>query len=84
MVSLGIGSRIRKFILGRYSCFGHVIAGNQKLKQSFIVGVDFEEAGEKWRAGDAQKAARFFTRALGKYSLGLDRFHNSFDLAYNK
>ncbi|KAL9589600.1 MAG: hypothetical protein Q9203_001607 [Teloschistes exilis] len=48
------------------------------------VGVDFEEAGEKWRAGDAQKAVRFFSRALDKYSLGLDRFPNSFDLAYNK
>ncbi|KAL9587487.1 MAG: hypothetical protein Q9212_000189 [Teloschistes hypoglaucus] len=52
--------------------------------KSLIVGVDFEEAGEKWRAGDAQKAARFFSRALDKYSQGLDRFPNSFDLAYNK
>lgn len=49
-----------------------------------IVGVDFEEAGEKWRAGDAQKSARFFLRALDDYNAGLRHFPRSFDLAYNK
>lgn len=38
----------------------------------------------KWRAGDAAKAARFFTRAIQAYDDGLKRFPNSFDLAYNK
>lgn len=48
------------------------------------VGVDCEEAGEKWRAGDAQKSTRFFVRALEKYDAGLQQFPRSFDLAYNK
>ncbi|KAL8999499.1 MAG: hypothetical protein Q9169_001704 [Polycauliona sp. 2 TL-2023] len=48
------------------------------------VGVDLEEAGEKWRAGDAQKSARFFLRALDDYENGLQRFADSFDLAYNR
>ncbi|KAH8815970.1 hypothetical protein F5884DRAFT_774465 [Xylogone sp. PMI_703] len=48
------------------------------------VGVDFEEAGEKWRAGDAAKSTRFFIRAIDAYDEGLRKFPNSFDLAYNK
>ncbi|KAL8737464.1 MAG: hypothetical protein Q9181_001652 [Wetmoreana brouardii] len=48
------------------------------------VGVDFEEAGEKWRAGDAEKSARFFHRALYNYAAGLNRFPQSLDLAYNR
>lgn len=45
-------------------------------------GVEFEEAGEKWRAGDAAKSARFFSRALETYSEGLSKLR-TFDLAYN-
>lgn len=48
------------------------------------VGVGFEEAGEKWRAGDAAKSLRFFVRAIDGYDAGLQRFPNSSDLAYNK
>ncbi|KKY25321.1 hypothetical protein UCRPC4_g01881 [Phaeomoniella chlamydospora] len=47
-------------------------------------GVEFEEAGEKWRAGDAAKSMRFFTRALDMYTQGLQRFPQNLDLAYNK
>ena len=47
-------------------------------------GVDFEEGGEKWRAGDLTKSFRFFTRAVETYDAGLYRFPQSFDLAYNK
>lgn len=47
-------------------------------------GVDAEEAGEKWRAGDAAKASRFFVRAIETYATGLDHFPTNFDLAYNK
>ncbi|KAL4801566.1 hypothetical protein BDV18DRAFT_74026 [Aspergillus unguis] len=48
------------------------------------VGVEQEEAGEKWRAGDAAKSLRFFMRAIGTYDEGLQRHPNAFDLAYNK
>ncbi|KAL6715612.1 hypothetical protein ACLMJK_006573 [Lecanora helva] len=47
-------------------------------------GVDLEEAGEKWRAGDAAKSLRFFIRATETYAAGLQKFPQSFDLAYNK
>ncbi|TVY27778.1 UPF0656 protein [Lachnellula hyalina] len=47
-------------------------------------GVDFEEAGEKWRAGDAAKSTRFFVRAIDCYDEGLKKFPTSFDLAYNR
>ncbi|KAJ8065359.1 hypothetical protein OCU04_006047 [Sclerotinia nivalis] len=47
-------------------------------------GVDFEEAGEKWRGGDAAKSARFFVRAIDNYEEALKKFPNSFDLAYNR
>lgn len=47
-------------------------------------GVDLEEAGEKWRAGDAAKASRFFVRAIESYDEGLSLFPASFDMAYNK
>ena len=49
-----------------------------------VAGVDFEEAGEKWRAGDAAKALRFFLRAIDAYDAGLQEFPRSFDLSYNK
>ncbi|TGO34105.1 hypothetical protein BHYA_0212g00090 [Botrytis hyacinthi] len=47
-------------------------------------GVDFEEAGEKWRGGDAVKSTRFFVRAIDNYEEALKKFPNSFDLAYNR
>ncbi|KAG4030434.1 hypothetical protein MFRU_012g01680 [Monilinia fructicola] len=47
-------------------------------------GVDFEEAGEKWRGGDAAKSTRFFIRAVDNYEEALKKFPSSFDLAYNK
>ncbi|KAI1005776.1 hypothetical protein K3495_g2445 [Podosphaera aphanis] len=50
----------------------------------YLAGVDFEEAGEKWRGGDAEKSARAFTRAIVCYNEGLQKFPSSFDLAYNK
>ena len=48
------------------------------------VGVHFEEAGEKWRAGDAAKSLRFFIRAIDAYDDGFQKFPHSFDLSYNK
>ncbi|CRG86652.1 hypothetical protein PISL3812_03662 [Talaromyces islandicus] len=47
-------------------------------------GVDQEEGGEKWRAGDPVKAMRFFMRAIEIYDNGLKKYPQSFDLAYNK
>ncbi|KAJ5698301.1 hypothetical protein N7462_000306 [Penicillium macrosclerotiorum] len=47
-------------------------------------GVELEEAGEKWRAGDAAKSMRFFMRAIANYDEGLQRHPEAFDLAYNK
>ncbi len=49
-----------------------------------VAGVDLEEAGGKWRAGDAVKAMRFFNRAIEMYDAGLRKFPDSVDLAYNK
>lgn len=46
-------------------------------------GVEFEEAGGKWR-GDSAKSMRFFQRAIDVYDQGLQKFPRSFDLAYNK
>lgn len=51
---------------------------------SDAVGVEQEEAGEKWRAGDAAKSLRFFMRAITTYDQGLGKHPTSFDLAYNK
>lgn len=48
------------------------------------VGVELEQGGEKWRAGDAAKSTRFFIRAMDNYDAGLAKFPQSFDLAYNK
>lgn len=48
------------------------------------VGVELEEAGEKWRAGDAAKSMRFFMRAITNYDEGLQKHPGTFDLAYNK
>jgi hypothetical protein len=49
-----------------------------------VAGVELEEAGEKWRAGDAAKSMRFFVRAVEMYDQGLQRYPTSLDLAYNK
>lgn len=51
---------------------------------SLLAGVELEEAGEKWRAGDAVKSMRFFMRAIANYDAGLQKHPRSFDLAYNK
>ncbi|RAL07299.1 uncharacterized protein BO97DRAFT_378757 [Aspergillus homomorphus CBS 101889] len=48
------------------------------------LGVEQEEAGEKWRAGDAAKSLRFFMRAINTYDEGLSKHPSAFDLAYNK
>lgn len=46
--------------------------------------MELEEAGEKWRAGDATKSMRFFMRAIANYDEGLAKYPDAFDLAYNK
>lgn len=56
----------------------------QESRLTIIAGVEQEEGGEKWRAGDAVKAMRFFMRAIEIYDNGLSKFPSSFDLAYNK
>ena len=40
---------------------------SQYQANSRAVGVGFEEAGEKWRAGDSAKSLRFFVRAIDVY-----------------
>lgn len=45
---------------------------------------EHERGGGKWKAGDPVKATRFFVRAIDAYNAGLQRFPDSFDLAYNK
>lgn len=57
---------------------------SQYQANSRAAGVDFEEAGEKWRAGDAAKSLRFFRRAVHAYDAGLRKYPRSFDLSYNK
>ncbi|MCJ1462187.1 hypothetical protein MMC07_000787 [Pseudocyphellaria aurata] len=59
-------------------------SGPETAIEFLSVGVDLEEAGEKWRAGDAVKSTRFFVRAIENYDAGLRKFPLSFDLAYNK
>ncbi|KAL2074641.1 hypothetical protein VTL71DRAFT_8419 [Oculimacula yallundae] len=62
----------------------HVQSAPETADEYLAAGVDFEEAGEKWRGGDAAKSTRFFVRAIDCYDEGLRKFPNSFDLAYNK
>ncbi|KAL5327071.1 hypothetical protein ACEPPN_004762 [Leptodophora sp. 'Broadleaf-Isolate-01'] len=62
----------------------HVQAAPETADEYLAAGVDFEEAGEKWRGGDAAKSTRFFIRAIDCYDEALKKFPNSFDLAYNK
>ncbi|KAI9771896.1 MAG: hypothetical protein M1840_001666 [Geoglossum simile] len=76
--------------------------GPTTVDEYLAVGVDYEEAGEKWRAGDAAKvrlfsgcttilhgsdglqSTRFFIRALENYDIALEKYPDSFDIAYNK
>ncbi|CZT05553.1 uncharacterized protein RAG0_11588 [Rhynchosporium agropyri] len=62
----------------------HVQSVPETADEYLAAGVDFEEAGEKWRGGDAAKSTRFFVRAIDCYDEALKKFPNSFDLAYNK
>ncbi|KAF2205932.1 hypothetical protein GQ43DRAFT_361355 [Delitschia confertaspora ATCC 74209] len=56
-----------------------------ETENDFLESADeFEQGAGKWRAGDAAKASRFFNRAIDVYNAGLQRYPNSFDLAYNK
>lgn len=58
---------------------------NKTSKTNYCsAGVELEEAGEKWRAGDAAKSMRFFLRAITNYDEGLQKHPGTFDLAYNK
>lgn len=57
---------------------------NENRFGAYTAGVDLEEGGEKWRAGDAVKSMRFFMRAIETYDNGLSKHPTSFDLAYNK
>ncbi|KAL1992469.1 hypothetical protein VTN49DRAFT_4501 [Thermomyces lanuginosus] len=63
---------------------GRQQAEPQTADEFLAAGVEQEEGGEKWRAGDPVKAMRFFMRAIEIYDNGLSKFPNSFDLAYNK
>ncbi|KAL2048507.1 hypothetical protein N7G274_000419 [Stereocaulon virgatum] len=63
---------------------GNKNRGPETANEFLAAGVRFEEAGEKWRAGDAAKSSRFFVRATETYDAGLQRFPQSADLAYNK
>ncbi|PYH42774.1 uncharacterized protein BP01DRAFT_404501 [Aspergillus saccharolyticus JOP 1030-1] len=56
----------------------------ESADEYLAVGVEQEEAGEKWRAGDAAKSLRFFKRAISTYDEGLSKHPGAFDLAYNK
>ncbi|OKL59707.1 hypothetical protein UA08_05139 [Talaromyces atroroseus] len=62
----------------------HQQANPETADEFLAAGVEQEEGGEKWRAGDAVKAMRFFMRAIEIYDNGLTKFPTSFDLAYNK
>ncbi|OJD35360.1 tetratricopeptide-like helical [Diplodia corticola] len=56
-----------------------------QTEDDFLDAADeFEKSAGKWRAGDAAKSARFFQRAVDAYAAGLQKFPQSFDLAYNK
>lgn len=59
------GARDRQRISCRYQ--NHTRRCNLDQANDRAVGVDFEEAGEKWRAGDSAKSLRFFVRAIDVY-----------------
>ncbi|EHY59388.1 hypothetical protein HRR83_001335 [Exophiala dermatitidis] len=76
---------------GRPKAFLKQAKGKKKKEQilesadDFLAaGVEFEEAAGKWRAGDAAKSMRFFSKAIDVYDQGLAKFPQSLDLAYNK
>lgn len=50
---------------------------------ALALGVELESAGDKWRAGDANKALRFYARAEAAYAAGLARWPQAKDLAFN-
>ncbi|MCJ1382802.1 hypothetical protein MMC17_005915 [Xylographa soralifera] len=62
----------------------HAQLDPETADEYLAAGVEAEEAGEKWRAGDSAKSSRFFVRAIELYGAGLERFPDSFDLSYNK
>ncbi|OBT40975.1 hypothetical protein VE00_09492 [Pseudogymnoascus sp. WSF 3629] len=62
----------------------HAPQAPETADEFLAAGVDHEDAGEKWRGGDAAKSTRFFIRAIDTYEAGLTKFPDSFDLAYNK
>jgi len=64
---------------------GKAKAQEPQSENDFLEAADeCEQGAGKWRAGDAAKAARFFNRAINYYIMGLEKFPQSFDLAYNK
>ncbi|RPB04918.1 hypothetical protein L873DRAFT_1840353 [Choiromyces venosus 120613-1] len=48
------------------------------------VGIELEESGDRWRAGDKIKAGRFYYKAIESYEAALQRNPKSFDAAYNR
>ncbi|KAL5336336.1 hypothetical protein BJX70DRAFT_400733 [Aspergillus crustosus] len=73
-----------RFLLKEPKSKKKVAQAPRTVDEFLAVGVEQEEAGEKWRAGDAAKSLRFFMRAVTTYDEGLQRYPNAFDLAYNK
>lgn len=60
-------------------------AEQSETENDFLEAADAQEkGGGKWKAGDASKAVRFYSRALDIYDNGLRKLPSSFDLAYNK
>ncbi|ESZ95136.1 hypothetical protein SBOR_4503 [Sclerotinia borealis F-4128] len=74
----------REFLKDNKKKSKHVPQIPANADEYLAAGVDFEEAGEKWRGGDAVKSTRFFIRAVDNYEEALQKFPDSFDLAYNK
>lgn len=60
-----------------------IVAAPDLPDEFLALGVQHEESGEKWRAGDAAKAVRFFKRAMEVYGEGIRRYPQDFDLAFN-
>jgi hypothetical protein len=74
-----------EFLAGVYLNFKPIISADKERRLTIsLAGVELEEAGEKWRAGDAAKSMRFFMRAITNYDEGLQKHPGTFDLAYNK
>ncbi|PWW72867.1 hypothetical protein C7212DRAFT_366278 [Tuber magnatum] len=47
-------------------------------------GIELEESGDRWRAGDKVKAGRFYLKAIESYEAALQRNPRSFDATYNR